>query len=83
MNCKTCRHWDQRFPQNIGLGVCQRVGILVSDLPGEPIYAALSSSDLSPPVQATVPGDQPVELRTRLDFGCIFWGESPKFSPRR
>lgn len=75
--CRTCRHWDQRFPENRGLGVCGRVGILVCDLPHAPVYAALSDSDIRPPVQATVPGDKPVEFRTRSEFGCIFH-ETPR-----
>ncbi len=24
--CKTCTHWDQRYPQNPMLGVCRRMG---------------------------------------------------------
>lgn len=82
-HCRTCRHWEQRYPQNKGLGRCLRVStILFQAFRDEPGGIALSvpmgMREWNPPSREE---PYPV-LRTQADFGCVAWeratpGESP------
>jgi hypothetical protein len=68
--CRTCRHWDQRYPENKGLGDCGRVNVLMA----EDEYIALSATPIEPPVRELVPSGRALPaLRTQADFGCIAW----------
>ena len=71
-SCRTCRHWDQRFPQNTGLGECLRVSVTMFDaFQGERAAVALSvptgMRECNPPSREEA---FPV-LRTVQDFGCV------------
>lgn len=58
--CATCDHWDQRFPQNVDLGVCQRMGAVQ-------FADTLSLLVTSNPT----PTSDFKHVRTRRAFGCV------------
>jgi hypothetical protein len=70
--CKTCRHWDARFPQNPALGYCGRLSVILFDARGDregavALMVPAGWADSNPPTR-----EQPFPmLRTVADFGCI------------
>lgn len=67
--CDTCKYWDRRFPENLDLGVCLRMG--VTEWTGNN-HASISMTNI---------GASPVSdfdaVRTRKEFGCIFHSDFP------
>jgi hypothetical protein len=83
--CRCCAHWDQRFPQNAGLGVCLR--ITASAFPAQPddvpsICLGAHGQPMNSPM-ALDPFRAPenLEVRTREEFGCVQWMANPKKEP--
>lgn len=58
--CATCDHWDQRFPENVDLGVCRRMGAIVF---GKKL-SLLATSNPEPTSDFEY-------VRTRRFFGCV------------
>lgn len=79
--CKTCGQWDQRYPQNEGLGLCARINASAFlDLPDDVPSIALGPHQLAINLaQLHGPFRHPeaLEVRTREDFGCIQWMPKP------
>lgn len=69
--CRTCRHWEQRYPQNSGLGACLRVSVMFWEKNEERDgYVSLSvpmgMRESNPPLR-----EEPFPtLNTVQDFGC-------------
>lgn len=64
-HCKTCRYWDQRYPQNQQLGICTIMGMLKCS--GDEVYIALGEHpNPKQPVVSDVLG-----VRTYATFGCV------------
>ncbi len=62
--CRTCRYWDQRYPQNQQLGVCPALGVLL--MSGDEV--AIVSKN---PEWSGLPVSDVAAVRTTADFGCI------------
>lgn len=61
--CETCAAWDQRYPDNKGLGVCSRMGAIAVE--GQYVSILVrEADDLSPPTS-----DFPA-VNTQRYFGC-------------
>lgn len=61
IDCRSCKFWDQRFPQNTDLGVCRKLGALRWE---EQISLVLSEDDGHPATDFEA-------VRTRAEFGCV------------
>ena len=59
--CITCKHWDQRYPQNPMLGVCQRMGATLWNNGREISISVTTNPELTTDVDA---------VRTLDTFGC-------------
>jgi hypothetical protein len=68
-HCRTCAHWEQKYPENKGLGDCMRINVLMSSA-----YMALTPTEIQPPIREQFPsGAAAPDLRTVADFGCVCW----------
>jgi len=74
--CGECKYWDQRYPENIDLGVCPKMGII--------LFSAGSGEDEKACVSVRYDDGDPVTdvpvVRTRRFFGCR--GHSSNLSAR-
>lgn len=64
--CKTCRYWDQRYPQNKQLGVCLVMGLFMASNNEVSINEPGSWPDPQYP-----PSSDVAAVRTTATFGCI------------
>lgn len=69
--CNTCRHWDRRYPENQGLGVCRKMGVLLFG----PDAAIVLSGDRIQNEEDYAPATDVAAVRTMDDFACI--GHTP------
>lgn len=71
-DCRSCAFWDQRYPENKGLGVCSRINAFMwpqNEHWGNHIALSptIGHASCNPPTRA--PED--LEVRTVADFGCV------------
>ena len=72
--CKTCEFWDPRYPENLNLGVCTKMSVLVfpAPLPGQSTDDPMVAREAS----VSVHTDDGIHhgdfeaIRTKDTFGC-------------
>lgn len=65
--CRSCQHWDKRYPENQALGDCARINH--TTWVGAVSLSAMGGIHSTPPVREAA---FPI-VRTAADFGCIAW----------
>jgi hypothetical protein len=67
--CRTCEHWDQKYPQNTELGACTVMGVFLwANQDDELGDAAITTGKWG-----HKPSSDVQDVRTSADFGCIEW----------
>lgn len=61
--CGTCRFWDPRYPENPGLGVCSKIGVILFANDAAIVHHDMWD-DGSPTSEFAV-------VRTTATFGCV------------
>lgn len=61
-HCRSCRWWDQRYPENRDLGVCTKMGVLKWENDDVAIVVAMDDGQ---------PTTDVASVRTGATFGCV------------
>jgi len=67
--CRTCKYWDQHYPENQNIGVCVRMGVIV--------WPTNNEASISLTYVFSKPTSDFQAIRTRDTFGCRFHSDYP------